>query len=328
MPVTIACPKCQSRYQIAETVIGKTIECKKCSTRFTAAVAPTPVAVGAAVAGGAAPARRPAKLNPRYSEGAPAEELARLGLDGPIRRAPDPLSEDLIPPAKDILGNFAADPGFGAPGTGTASSRRSSKSSNSLDELVENPYAREIEASRKKSRMAQGEPGYEFKSLKTLDRVVRWSGWGFLLCGILSLAGIYGAFYFKDWEKPLEIAAMIALGTCCVLSVSWSVSLMLFVFRANSNLRALGTKNLAFSPGLAVGSWFIPFLAIVWPWQALGEIYKASHSPYGTKWKKEPFPGVVIACWVCSLIGLFFIAFPLFGKITKTIYQKQERFAS
>jgi hypothetical protein len=175
--------------------------------------------------------------------------------------------------------------------------------------------------------MFQGEPGFEFYSIKKLDLFTRLSGWGFLIFGLLAIACFVSTIFLQDWAAVLIIAGVVSISICSVMSIAWLVLLMVFLYRANCNLRAIGTKDLRYSPGWAVGSWFIPFLSLVWPWLAMGEIYKASHSPFGTKWKKDSFPGVVTACWVSSILGLFFIALPLFAKITKTIAAKQERYA-
>jgi hypothetical protein len=323
MPANIACPKCQTRYQIPDNVMGKTIACKKCGTKFLAA-ANEGVKVGVTATAASAAPRRQAVANRRYSEGASAEALARLGLDGPIRRQADPLSDDLVPPPKDILGNYAADPGFLTPPTEVSRSRVSATKKD--DELIENPYAKEIEATRKKRRQFQGEPGYEFHSVKTLEWMTRMFAWFFLGVFFLTAASWGAAFWFQDQAATWLFAGVIASIFAGLTAAVWLVLMMIFVYRVNCNLRALGTKELAFSPLMTIFCWFIPILNLFWPCRMIGELYKASHSPFGSKWKKEPFPPIVLGFWILHLLGILFISIPILMKITKTIATKQERY--
>ena len=54
------------------------------------------------------------------------------------------------------------------------------------------------------------------------------------------------------------------------------VSFLLWFYRAYSNLRRLGLHNLRYTPGWAVGSWFIPFFNLVRPKQIANDLYRAT----------------------------------------------------
>jgi hypothetical protein len=73
----------------------------------------------------------------------------------------------------------------------------------------------------------------------------------------MGLIGLVALF-----EIPLQLATVIFF---CI----WE-------YRAFNNLSALGAKNLEFSPGWAVGWWFIPFLNLVKPFQVVRELYNNS----------------------------------------------------
>jgi uncharacterized protein DUF4328 len=51
---------------------------------------------------------------------------------------------------------------------------------------------------------------------------------------------------------------------------------LLWQYRAHANLRALGVSGLKYSPGWAVGWWFIPFANVVVPFLVMRELWKAS----------------------------------------------------
>jgi hypothetical protein len=79
---------------------------------------------------------------------------------------------------------------------------------------------------------------------------------------------------------PEEILALLSvlLGIMVALPlyVSCIVLFCLFVRRANRNARALGARNMEFTPGWAVGWFFVPFANLFKPYQAVREIYLAS----------------------------------------------------
>ncbi len=64
----------------------------------------------------------------------------------------------------------------------------------------------------------------------------------------------------------LEIAALVA---CAVFFMTW-------LHRTVANLPELGARNLRFTPGWAVGWWFVPIANLVKPFQAMGEAWTAS----------------------------------------------------
>ncbi len=86
----------------------------------------------------------------------------------------------------------------------------------------------------------------------------------------------------EDWER---IAAGVAVGSLILLLV-WTR-------RANQNVRALGASGLRFTPGGAVGWYFVPIAWFWKPYQAMTEIWKASARP--ADWKHQR--GSVLLGW-------------------------------
>ena len=88
---------------------------------------------------------------------------------------------------------------------------------------------------------------------------------------------------------------LIALLVTAVLWCIWQ-------HRAHSNLRAFGRIGLAYTPGWAVGWWFIPFANLWKPLGAMSELWKASEptdDPNGW-WRARPWwvLGLWWACWI------------------------------
>jgi hypothetical protein len=61
--------------------------------------------------------------------------------------------------------------------------------------------------------------------------------------------------------------------------VALAVAVLCWIYRANSNARALGAASMRFTPGWAVGWYFIPIFNLWKPYQAMKEIWRASANP-------------------------------------------------
>lgn len=88
------------------------------------------------------------------------------------------------------------------------------------------------------------------------------------------------------------------------------ISFMMWMHRAHRNLPALGAEGLEYTPGWAVGAWFVPFLNLWRPYQIAAEIWKASDpnvdSAAGSRrWKQSatsPLLGLWWAGWIAMCI--------------------------
>ena len=78
-----------------------------------------------------------------------------------------------------------------------------------------------------------------------------------------------------------------------------------WIHRANFNARQLGALDMEFTPGWSIGYYFIPILTLWKPYQAMKEIWKASHHP--KHWKNENVPSLLGWWWflwiATNLIG-------------------------
>lgn len=79
-----------------------------------------------------------------------------------------------------------------------------------------------------------------------------------------------------------------------------AVLFLIWIYRAHKNLRALGAFDLKYSPGWAIGGFFVPFLNLVRPYQVVMEIWRSSApevmGSFGAVWKHEG-SSLFIALW-------------------------------
>jgi hypothetical protein len=85
------------------------------------------------------------------------------------------------------------------------------------------------------------------------------------------------------------------VGLCqIVIGVTTMILFAMWIYRANFNSRALGARNMKFSPGWSVGYYFIPIANLWRPYQAMKEIWQTSKNP--AAWENEK-RGAILPWW-------------------------------
>ena len=80
-----------------------------------------------------------------------------------------------------------------------------------------------------------------------------------------------------------------------IIGVGTLVLVLMWIHRANYNAHQLGAAEMKFTPGWAIGWYFIP-IAMLWkPYQAMKEIWQASFNP--SRWWEEDTPPL-LPLWV------------------------------
>jgi len=79
-------------------------------------------------------------------------------------------------------------------------------------------------------------------------------------------------------QQIIGILQLIMAAVSAILVLCW-------IYRANANARALGAAHMRFTPGWAVGWYFIPIANFWKPYQAMKEIWMASANP--GDWQNE-----------------------------------------
>ena len=91
-----------------------------------------------------------------------------------------------------------------------------------------------------------------------------------------------------------------AVGIYLVTAIVFGV----WIVRAHKNLRALKIERLSYTPGWALGWFFVPFLNLVRPFQAMTELWQASHA--GSQWSKSGSVTLVNFWWGMWLVHNFY----------------------
>jgi hypothetical protein len=122
---------------------------------------------------------------------------------------------------------------------------------------------------------------------------------------------INGEFVTMDEAEASDDRQAVVGGFQLVFWVVTAILFLVWIYRAHRNLPALGASGLKYSPGWAVGGWFIPFLGLWRPYQVTAEIWKASdpdrNDPEGNAWQRAPVSPLLGFWWA------FFLASGVIG---------------
>ncbi|MFT6540486.1 MAG: hypothetical protein ACJAY0_002440 [Thalassolituus sp.] len=102
-----------------------------------------------------------------------------------------------------------------------------------------------------------------------------------------------------DAEASDQRQRIIALIYLAVFIVSGFLILR-WIHRANYNARGLGASGMEFTPGWSIGYYFIPILTLWKPYQAMKEIWKASHNP--GDWRSESVNSLLGIWWFLWIV--------------------------
>lgn len=115
-------------------------------------------------------------------------------------------------------------------------------------------------------------------------------------------------------EEEIESAqalviALLQIGVGLLEIVVYLATLIVFLmwlYRSYQNLRAFGGRNqLKYSPGWAVGSFFVPFVSLVVPYRAMKELWSRSVPNSGDFFGDQSPPGFFPLWWAVWLVSNF-----------------------
>lgn len=102
-----------------------------------------------------------------------------------------------------------------------------------------------------------------------------------------------------------------------IVSIVLIISFLMWIYRAHSNLMALGAGGLKYSPGWAVGWYFVPFMNLVRPYKVMSELWRASDPSIDSRevlsWKNQWEDPLVLLWWISFMGG------NVLGKISESM---------
>ena len=134
-----------------------------------------------------------------------------------------------------------------------------------------------------------------------LARIVLWT---FMAVGVLTAGSeLLEASGRVDIEADTDPLASTVLLIYLAFTLVFFVSVVivaLWIYRAHANLRDAGMDGLEYTPGWAVGWYFVPLANLIMPFQAMRELWNASRG------EEYQFAGVApyeVKVWWAAWIG-------------------------
>jgi hypothetical protein len=120
-----------------------------------------------------------------------------------------------------------------------------------------------------------------------------------LTVGVEALEAANGAIYLETEMDTRALAFGLTYLAYTLVFVVSIVLVGLWIHRAHANLRESGADGLEFTPGWAVGWYFVPIMSLWKPFQAMREIWQASAAP--GNWQSVQTPPLLGWWWALYL---------------------------
>lgn len=231
MPVSIACPKCNTKYRLSDSALGKSVKCQKCGASFGASASPK-------IAGKPASSQQlSTKKSQPQADGTvlqpSQQDILKMGIEGAIKRQADIFSAPPPPTRSNPLGNFSIeDPGFADLEVAKQEVEEEVRS-DGMESILGNPYASvSVKKSKGGMKRKSQAPTVDVRPY-SVARIGIWMqliAWWLLLAVAVSFLLITIIVAVKPPAEPDGIMAMIVGGIFIMTAVATPfVGLVAFV---------------------------------------------------------------------------------------------------
>ncbi len=115
-----------------------------------------------------------------------------------------------------------------------------------------------------------------------------------------------GGFWTDAEAEANDLRVVVIAVLDGLVIVAGMVAFLVWLHRVRANLPALGIADARWSPGWAVGWWFVPIMNLFRPFQVVKEIWQASgREVHPGSWRNAPTPDLLGWWWGLFLIGSF-----------------------
>ena len=161
------------------------------------------------------------------------------------------------------------------------------------------------------------------EGFKSVTKRSQWVSWIFIILMLLCIIAVFSDYaearlliraisgeVITESEATANDARQAAIAfTQSALYLASAIAFLMWVHRAHKNLPSLGVTDLRFTPGWAVGWFFVPIMFLFRPYQAISEIWRASepnlNTTDSTSWKTVRTSSIVGWWWAFFLISEF-----------------------
>lgn len=151
--------------------------------------------------------------------------------------------------------------------------------------------------------MTRNDQDAGFHDPTELTRWTRVALYAYMALALVSVWRDVRALLGNGSEGPATgLLAVAILGVLAMIVTSLIIAILVlnWIHLANRNARQLGAGDMRFTPGWAVGWYFVPIAWFWKPYQAMKEIWQASASPFG--WRGQQVSPLLHWWWFLWLV--------------------------
>ncbi len=143
----------------------------------------------------------------------------------------------------------------------------------------------------------------------------------------LKIYANYGNDFSVDYLSDFEaffilLTALIGL-LWILVNILFIIFYLIWKHHVFKNVQSLQVEGLKYSPGWAVGWYFIPFLNLFKPYQVMKEIWQATfYSKETEDWKGKSVSGILIIWWITWIVGNMTLGQNMLGDDTIGSYKR------
>ncbi|MBB5037400.1 DUF4328 domain-containing protein [Prosthecobacter dejongeii] len=172
----------------------------------------------------------------------------------------------------------------------------------------ETKYTRENEEATANSLFGETAP-YRFtkdpSGLTKFLKVMLWLDLSLMVASLLSdftQMSMIEKGGFTDAEAEANDARQQVIGIAYLgVFLITGITFLKWIYRANANCHGFGAQGMKFTPGWSVGWYFVPFMNLVRPYQAMREIWQVSSNP--KRWQTQEGSGVLPLWWTLWILS-------------------------
>ncbi|TWU13557.1 hypothetical protein CA54_23920 [Symmachiella macrocystis] len=113
-----------------------------------------------------------------------------------------------------------------------------------------------------------------------------------------------GAFVAEGEADANDNRQLVIFGAAIVVYLMTAVLFLRWTYLASRNARSLVAEKLEYSPGWAVGWFFVPIVNFWKPYQVMIEIFKASNPNMDDDWQESSSPPATSRWWTMWVIAI------------------------
>ena len=173
------------------------------------------------------------------------------------------------------------------------------------------PLEDDAQASQDAATYAAPVSGRPFRSLKTRSNwtlallIATCVAAGFSILAALNLLDMVRQVevgrYVSDADWDGTVNSMDGLAVLLfAMQFPTAIAFLMWIYRASNNLESLGAHGQRFSPGWAVGWWFVPIMLLFRPYQVTAEIWRGSTDTQllsSDGWQDRPVSPLLALWW-------------------------------